>query len=155
MVDVYRRLMRPPRVQAAGALYHLTCRGNRQGEIVRDDADRARFLAITRDVILKRRWICLSYCVMTNHYHLLVRTPNPDLAAGMHAINHLTARTFNKRHGYSGHLFERRYGSELVETEVHLLETIRYIALNPVRAGLCETPEEWRWSSYPDPAISD
>ena len=140
--------MRPLRIQAAHTTYHVTCRGNRQEEIVRDDADRNRFVAIVRDVVVRRQWICHAYCLMTNHYHLLITTPAPDIAIGMHAINHLAARTFNKRHGYKGHLFERRYNSPLVETEAHLLETLRYIALNPVRAGLCERPQDWPWSSY-------
>ncbi|MBA3717997.1 MAG: transposase [Actinobacteria bacterium] len=140
--------MRPPRIQVAGSAYHLTSRGNRKQEIVRDDTDRVRLLTIVRDVVLRRKWICLAYCLMTNHYHLLVITPNPDLATGMHALNSGVARTFNKRHGYTGHLLERRYSSELILTDAHLLDTVRYIALNPVRAGLCEFPDQWPWSSY-------
>jgi len=110
--------------------------------------DRRRFLSIVRSVVLTRGWRCSFYCLMTNHYHLLVTSPQPDLPVGMHAINFMAARTFNKRHGYTGHLFEKRYGSELVKSESHLLETYRYIALNPVRAGLCADPADWPWSSY-------
>src|SRR2546425_8289475 len=91
----YRRRMRSPRIQEADSLYHIASRGNRKQEIVRDDLDCLRFLAIARDVILRRKWICLAYCLMTNHYHLLVLTPNPDVAAGMQTINYLAARTFN------------------------------------------------------------
>jgi putative transposase len=85
---------------------------------------------------------------MTNHYHLLVTTPNPDLAIGMHTLNHLYARSFNRRYKLTGHLFERRYHSVLVETDSHFIELVRYQALNPVRAGLCERADDWPWSSY-------
>ena len=115
---------------------------------MRDDIDRRRFLAILRHVVLRRNWICHFYVVMTNHYHLLIRTPAADIAAGMQVLNYLAARTFNKRHGYTGHLFERRYGSKLVQSEEQLLTCYRYIALNPVRAGLCADPADWSWSSY-------
>lgn len=106
--------MRPPRIQAANATYHVTCRGNRRDEIVRDDDDRRRFLAIVRSVGLRLDWSCHFYCLMTNHYHLLVTTPEPNLAIGMHAINFTAAKRFSKRHGYTSHLFERRYKSTLV-----------------------------------------
>ena len=141
--------MRPLRLQAADTTYHVSTRGNRRGEIVRDDLDRRRFISILRIVVRRRGWICHFYCLLTNHYHLLVTTPEPDIAVGMHALNNLTARTFNKRHGHTGHLFERRYSSAVVKEEGHLLECYRYIALNPVRAGLCSDPADWPWSSYP------
>lgn len=86
---------------------------------------------------------------MTTHYHLLLTTPEPNLAIGMHSINGIYAKTFNRRHGEAGHVFERRYHSVLVEQEEHFLEVFRYLALNPVRAGICGRPEEWPWSSYP------
>jgi hypothetical protein len=85
---------------------------------------------------------------MPNHYHLMVETPEPDLAVGMHGINHQYAVTFNRRHDTSGHLFQGRYRSVLVQSESHLLELQRYIALNPVRGELCRRPEDWPWSSY-------
>ena len=85
---------------------------------------------------------------MGNHYHLVVETPEPTLAAGMHLINGSFAQYYNYRHRRTGHLFEARYHSELITTEAHLLETYRYVVLNPVRAGLCEHPEDWPWSSY-------
>jgi putative transposase len=140
--------MRKPRVQLADTAYHVSTRGNRRQEIVRDMQDGLRFLAILREIVLRRSWTCLCYCLMTNHYHLIVQTPAPDLACGMRELNHLVARTFNRRHGYEGHLFERRYWSEIIETDTYLLNTVRYIALNPVRAGLTATPEGWPWSSY-------
>jgi putative transposase len=85
---------------------------------------------------------------MTNHYHLLVETPNPDISKGMEYLNGRYARAFNARHGYEGHLFERRFYGELVEGNLHLIELSRYVVLNPVRAGLCERAEDWPWSSY-------
>ncbi len=85
---------------------------------------------------------------MTNHYHLLIRTPEPDLARGMHRVNGHYAQGFNRRHRATGHLFESRYHSVLVERDSHLLELCRYFANNPVRAGLCSHPADWRWSSY-------
>jgi hypothetical protein len=87
--------------------------------------------------------------LLSTHYHLLVTTPAADIAAGMRQLNGLFARRFNKRHDRSGALFESRYRCELVESDGHLLEIYRYLALNPVRAGMVERPEEWRWSSYP------
>ena len=85
---------------------------------------------------------------MTNHYHLLVRTPEPNLSEAMHHLNGAYARWFNRRHGYRGHLFERRFHSATIESDWHLLEACRYVVLNPVRAGLVKAPSEWVWSSY-------
>jgi len=85
---------------------------------------------------------------MTNHFHLLFDTPRADLSNGMHRLNSVYATYFNERHGFDGHLFDRRFGSRLVETEEHLIDASRYIAFNPVRAGLCGHPREWRWSSF-------
>ena len=85
---------------------------------------------------------------MTNHFHLLFDTPRADLSEGMHRLNSVYATYFNQRHWFDGHLFDRRFGSRLVETEEHLIVASRYIAFNPVRAGLCGHPREWRWSSF-------
>lgn len=93
-------------------------------------------------------WRCLAYCLMDNHFHLLVRTPLANLPRGMQQINSGHAQAYNRRHGRTGPLFERRYGAALVQEDVHLLEIFRYIALNPVRAGLCREPEDYAWSSH-------
>jgi hypothetical protein len=85
---------------------------------------------------------------MTTHYHLLVRTPSPDLARGMQYLNACYAQGFNRRHGEIGHRLERRYRSTLIDSDAHALESLRYLALNPVRAGACRAPEQWKWSSY-------
>jgi REP element-mobilizing transposase RayT len=129
-------------------VYHVFTRGNRKGAIVFDDLDRRRFLGIVADVVTRRRWNCIGYCLMTNHYHLLVETPDDDLSAGMHALNGHYAKAFNRRHGVSGHLFEKRFSAVPAESNWHLLELCRYVVLNPVDAGLCAHPREWPWSSY-------
>ena len=85
---------------------------------------------------------------MPNHFHLLIETPQPTLTAGMHRLNSGYAHYFNERHNLTGHVFETRFDSRLVETEEHMDEALSYIALNPVKAGLCEHPWEWRWSSF-------
>ncbi|MBA2356833.1 MAG: transposase [Actinobacteria bacterium] len=140
---------RPPRLQAHDGIFHLTTRGNRGASIAVDNHDRACFLELLGAVVRVCGWRCHAYCLMTNHYHLLVQTPEPTLSAGMQRLNGQYARWFNRRYGLQGHLFERRYHSVLVEGNAHLLELSRYFALNPVRAGLCPRPEHWRWSSYP------
>ena len=120
----------------------------RKQPIFLDDADYERFLQTLADVVERFGWICHAYCLMPNHYHLLVETPRPTLSDGMERLNGLYAQYFNRRHGVEGHVFERRFRSVRVIGEGHLLELSRYIVLNPVRAGLCGTPAGWRWSSF-------
>ena len=126
----------------------MTTRGNRGEPIFADDFDRQRFLAFVEDVVCKLNWICHAYCLLTTHYHLMITTPQANIGRGMHIINGRHAQAFNRRHALSGHVFQDRYCSVVVEREAHLLELVRYIALNPVRAGLSIVPEEWPWSSY-------
>ena len=139
---------RPPRLQAPGATYHVTTRGNRKQAIFVDARDRLRFLQLLGQVVELLGWRSHSYCLMTNHYHLLIQTPGGDISRGMQRLNDTYAKWFNWRHDYSGHVFERRFHDELVEGHAHLLELTRYIVLNPVRAGLEQTAGEWLWSSY-------
>jgi putative transposase len=139
---------RRPRPQIAGGIFHLTSRGNRRQVIFTDDRDHERFLQILGRVVSSRRWRCHAYCLMPNHYHLLIETPEPDLSAGMHHLNGVFARWFNWRHQLDGHLFQSRFHATVVESSWHLLELSRYLVLNPVRAGLCSEPSAWRWSSY-------
>jgi REP element-mobilizing transposase RayT len=141
-------MARLPRLQCADAIFHVTTRGALGAAIYRDDADRRTFMHTLIDVITRTKWRCHSYCLMGNHYHLLIWTPEPNLAAGMQRLNGNYAQTFARRHCQPGHVFHRRYHSELVQSERHLLEVFRYIALNPVRAGLCPGPLDWPWSSY-------
>ena len=143
-----RQMPRPPRLQAPGATYHVTTRGNRRQEIFTDPRDRLRFLQLLEQVVGLLGWRCHAYCLMTNHYHLLVQTLEADISQGMQRLNGAYAKWFNWRHGFEGHLFERRFHDELVEGHAHLLELTRYIVLNPVRAGIVGTAGRWRWSSY-------
>jgi putative transposase len=136
------------RIQLANGVYHVTTRGNRKQATFTDEADRVRFLQFVATVVDRLSWRCHAYCLMTNHYHLLVETPDANISEGMEYLNGRYARAFNARHGYEGHLFERRFYGELLAGNVHLLELSRYIVLNPVRGGLCRHAQEWRWSSY-------
>jgi len=106
------------------------------------------FLAILGDVVRRFNWRCQAYCLMTNHYHVAVQTPDANIGDGMHRLNGLYAQAFNRRHGFKGHLFEERYWSRLVETEEHQVSLMRYVVLNPVRARMCALPHQWLWSSY-------
>ncbi len=143
-----RRMARAPRLLVAGGTYHVTARGNRRREIFIDRYDRELFLRLLSHVVAQRRWGCHAFCLMPNHYHLLVETPEPDLSLGMYRLNALYAQRFNRRHDVDGHVFQGRFNASLVEDDSHLLEVTRYIVLNPVRAGLCQRPGDWQWSSY-------
>lgn len=143
-----RRMARPPRLQTAGAAYHVTARGVARQAIFRDDQDRRRFLKLFDEVVARFDWSCHAFVLMTTHYHLLVRTPNPDLARGMQRLNACYAQHFNRRHGETGHRFERRYHSVPIGSDAHALELVRYLALNPVRAGASQDAASWPWSSY-------
>lgn len=141
-------MARPLRLQFPHAVYHVTSRGNARQKIVRDDHDRARFLSILQQVVERFGWLCHAYCLMNNHYHLLVETPQPTLSAGMRQLNGVYTQAFNKRHHRVGHIFQGRFHAVLVEKEAHLLELSRYVVLNPVRGGLVQRPDQWPWSSY-------
>ncbi|HCC83670.1 TPA: addiction module toxin RelE [Candidatus Uhrbacteria bacterium] len=141
-------MVRPLRLQYAGAFYHITVRGNRRQDIYVDDVDREHFVSILSDVAYSRNVICYAYCLMSNHYHLEIETPDGNLSAFMRDLNGIVSQDYNKRHGKTGHLFQGRYHSYLIEKETYLMEVARYVVLNPVRAGLVKQPEQWRWSSY-------
>ena len=142
-------MARPLRIQYAGALYHVISRGNERGAIVRDDADRQSRLRWVERTVETYGWRLHAFVVMTNHEHLFVETPEPNLAAGMQYLNGSYTGWFNRRHRRHGHLFQGRYGGHLIEQEGHYLEVSRYIHLNPVRAGMVDRAEDWAWSSYP------
>jgi REP element-mobilizing transposase RayT len=139
---------RPLRIQEPGGIVHVTARGNRRQRIFRVDHDREVFLAHLGAVVKRTGWRCLAYCLMDTHYHLALETPDANLAEGMQRLNGIYAQGFNRRHRVSGHLFQGRYHSVPQRRDSQLLELFRYIALNPVRAGLCARPEEWRWGSH-------
>lgn len=141
-------MARPLRLEFPGALYHLTARGNARQEIYLDDRDRAAFLWILGEACARAGWLCYAYCLMGNHYHLVVETPAATLSRGMRQLNGVYTQGFNRRHGRVGHLFQGRYKAILVEKEAYLLELCRYVMLNPVRAGLTTQAGDWPWSSY-------
>jgi putative transposase len=138
---------RPPRLQVAGGLYHITAHSNVGRVVFRDDEERAQFLAVLELGVTRCGWSCRSYCLLSTHFHLLIATPEPDLSAGMQYVNGRYAQWANWHRGERSHVLEGRFRSVLVETESHALEIHRYIALNPVRAGIVRDAEEWRWSS--------
>jgi REP element-mobilizing transposase RayT len=139
---------RDHRIQTADVVYHLTARGIRRMPLFEDAIDYARFERMLGEVVLKRNWLLYAYCQMPNHFHLLLSTPDADVSEGMCWLNGVYARWFNARHDYSGHAFEERFYSEVVKTNAHVLNLSSYIPLNPVRARLCASAGDWRWSSY-------
>jgi REP element-mobilizing transposase RayT len=140
---VARRL----REEVESGIFHVFARGNGKQAIYVDDTDRCTYLRMLGAAIEKHNWHCLAYCLMENHLHLLIETPDANLGIGMQWLHGLYAQTFNERHGRSGHLFQGRYGSVRVTTDAQLWALVRYLAVNPVKAALCERPGDWRWSS--------
>ncbi len=141
-------MARPLRIEYDGALYHVTSRGNEQRPIFKDDTDRNFFLGTLAHVNQRFHWLCHAYCLMGNHYHLVIETPDGNLSQGMRQLNGVYTQAFNRRHHRTGHLFQGRFKGILVQKDSHFLEVCRYAVLNPVRAKLVKHPREWRWSSY-------
>lgn len=141
-------MSRPLRIEYSGAVYHVTSRGNEKKSVFRNDDDRETFLNTLQHVNKRYSWICHAYCLMTNHYHLLIETPEGNLSSGMRQLNGVYTQLFNKHHGRNGHLFQGRYKAILIQKDSHLMEVCRYVVLNPVRARMVEAPETWKWSSY-------
>jgi putative transposase len=141
-------MARPLRTPLAGGAYHVYARGNARQRIFLDDWDNQIFLDGVVETLLRFNWCCLAYCLMPNHYHLVLRTARPDLSQGMRQINGVYAQRFNRRYGRTGHVFQGRFGATLVQADGHLLEAIRYVVQNPVRAELAEGIGDWRWSSH-------
>ena len=135
-------------MEAPGAVHHVVARGNARQEIVKDDVDRVGFVSRLGLAIEKHHWSCLAYCLLDNHFHLVLQTPEPNLGLGMKWLKSAYAQDFNHRHDRRGHLFGGRFYSAMLESDAHLVAAIVYVSLNPVRAGVVEHPEEWRWSSY-------
>lgn len=141
-------MSRPLRIEYPGAVYHVTSRGNENKAVFKDDQDRENFLNTLQHVNKRYNWLYHAYCLMTNHYHLLIETPDANLSLGMRQLNGVYTQLFNKRHKRTGHLFQGRFKGILIQKDSHLLEVCRYVVLNPIRARMVESPEQWKWSSY-------
>lgn len=141
-------MARPLRLQLPGGIYHITARGNDRRSIFEDDEDCARFLVVLAATVARYHVLCHAYCLMGNHYHLLLQTPEANLSAAMRQLNGVYTQRFNRRHERCGHLLQGRFAAQLIDGEAYLREVCRYVVLNPVRAGLVAQPGEWRWSSF-------
>jgi len=141
-------MARPLRIEYPGAVYHITSRGNEKKLIFKDERDREIFLDTLSQVDKRYNWLCHAYCLMNNHYHLIIETPDGNLSVGMRQLNGVYTQAFNRQHNRVGHLFQGRYKGILIQKDSHLLEVCRYVVLNPVRAKAVKKPEQWRWSSY-------
>lgn len=141
-------MARPLRIEFAGALYHVTARGNARQDIYADDNDRQTFLSLLQRAVERFGWYCHAYCLMDNHYHLLIETSTPSLSKGMKYLNGTYTQYYNRQHKRVGHVFQGRFKAILVQKDAYLLELARYIALNPVRAGMVRSAKDWPWSSY-------
>jgi REP element-mobilizing transposase RayT len=148
-------MARPLRIEFPGAVYHVTSRGNAKQKIYFDDVDRYGFLKLLCETVERFNLILHSYCLMNNHYHLLIETPEGNLSKAMRQLNGVYTQKFNRRHNRVGHLFQGRYKAILIDKHNYLLELCRYIVLNPVRKNLTKKPENWHWSSFRATALLD
>jgi len=139
------RKLRP---EVPGDFFHIFTRGNKRTTLFRDNRDYEAWLQMLERTVDNFAWRCHAYCAMPNHFHLLIETPAPTRSSGMRHLKGSYAQRFNVRYDGSGYVFDGRYGANAVEGDPQFLETCRYIVLNPVRAGLRDAPEAWRWSSY-------
>jgi putative transposase len=141
-------MARPLRMLFPGAFYHVMSRGNAKGLIFIDDSDREKFLEILAATVTRFRLVCYAFCLMPNHYHLVLMTPEPNLSAAIKHLNGVYSQWWNQRHQRCGHVFQGRFKAQLIQRERYLVVACRYVVLNPVRGGLASHPGEWRWSSY-------
>ena len=141
-------MARPLRIEFDGAVYHITSRGNSRDDIFLNDEDRKIFLDVVALVVDRFKWKCHAYCLMSNHYHLMIETPQANLSRGMRQLNGVYTQRFNRSHGHVGHLFQGRFKSIVVDKESYLLELSRYIVRNPVAANMVGEAADWPWSSY-------
>jgi REP element-mobilizing transposase RayT len=142
-------MARPLRIELAGGLYHVTSRGDRREDIYLDDDDRLAWLDNFGLVCKRFNWVCHAWCQMTNHYHIVVETVEGNLSQGMRQLNGVYTQSFNRTHDRVGHVFQGRYKGVIVEKDAYLLELLRYVVLNPVRASMVADTVDWPWSSYP------
>ncbi|TLS35583.1 transposase [Pseudalkalibacillus caeni] len=139
---------RKPRVWYPGAMYHITSRGNRKAPLFLDDYDRNFYLRLLQNTKEKIPFNLLSYCLMTNHTHLQLQTSESSITKIMLQINTSYAKYFNRKYDLVGHVFQGRYGAELIENQEYEIDVSKYIHLNPCRAGMVQEPEHYLWSSY-------
>jgi putative transposase len=137
-----------PRIEVPYGYYHVVTRGNNKRRIYDDDDDRENFLVVLERVARRYGWLLYAYCLMGNHYHLVMQLGENGLSRGMCELNTAYAITYNLRHDRINHVFGRRFWSELITTDAYLLGACRYVVQNPVRAGFCATCDDWEWSSY-------
>src|SRR5881227_3201977 len=136
------------RILERDGIYNVGSRGNNKETMFRDATDWTEFLRLLAKVATRHCWEGWAYCLMGNHFHLVVKLPRLGLSEGMQLLNSGYAVRTNSRYKRTGHLVRKRFYSQQVESEAHLLELCRYVVLNPVRAGLCRSPADWPWSSY-------
>jgi putative transposase len=141
-------MARPLRIEFAGGLYHVTSRGDRREDIYGGDEDRQAWLELFGKVCARFNWRCHAYCQMSNHYHVVIETPEGNLSQGMRQLNGVYTQYVNRTHDKMGHVFQGRYKAILVEKDSYLLELARYVVLNPVRVGMVKAAGDWPWSSY-------
>jgi putative transposase len=147
-VSTVASMPRPSRLQLAGGVYHVNARAAQGGMLFPGALQRDVFEDVLMIAFARAGWICHAYCLLGTHYHFVIETPEANLGVGMKRLNWLYAWRFNRMFGMNGHVFASRYWSCLIETDEHALSVIRYLALNPVKAGLCTSPLAWPWSSY-------
>ena len=141
-------MARPLRLELAGSIYHITSRGDRREAIYDNDEDRETWLEIFGNACKRFNWRCHSYCLMDNHYHIVIETAEANLSKGMRQLNGVYTQYYNRKYGRAGHVFQGRYKGILVERDEYLLELARYVVLNPIRANMIKNIETWKWSSY-------
>ena len=139
---------RKPRSDEPHGWYHVTQSGNGGDDLFLDDDDRAYFLSFLGRVAVRDGWRCFSYCVLSQHFHVVMQIGATRLGHSMRWLSGTYARSFNGRHRRSGHVFGSRYRATYIRDEKHLVEACRYVDLNPVRAGICAHPADWQWSSF-------
>ena len=141
-------MARPLRLELAGGVYHITSRGDRREAIYDNDEDRETWLEIFGSTCKRFNWRCHGYCLMDNHYHIVIETAEANLSKGMRQLNGVYTQYYNRKYGRAGHVFQGRYKGILVERDEYLLELARYVVLNPIRANMIKNIETWKWSSY-------
>ena len=141
-------MARRPRIQFSGAMYHVMARGNRRSTIFHDDDDRRRFIDVLDLAATRYDLLVFAVCLMGNHYHFVLETPGCNLSNAMQFINGVFAQRSNRRHGQTGHVFEGRFRSLIIQRESYLMRAARYVVRNPVRANLVTDASAWPWSSY-------